>query len=56
MLSDRIIRMAVSDDEIEACGEAAMAELVHEVEHSSVIIHTLRLKNFNGKQLKPSVI
>jgi hypothetical protein len=46
MLTDRIVALAGSGDEIEAFGKAGVVGLNGEVEHASGLIHTLRFGNF----------
>ncbi len=46
MLTDRIVALAGSGDNIEAYGKAAMSGLDCEIEHASALIHTLRYGNF----------
>ena len=45
MLTDRIVALAGSGDDIEAYGKAAMVGLDGEVEHASALIHTLHFGN-----------
>ena len=52
LLSDKIIYLAGSGDNIEAYGKAAMAGSSSEIEHASAIIHTLRFGNFYREAVK----
>ena len=45
-LTDRLISMVGSGEEIEAYGKAALAGTSCEIEHASAIIHTLQFGNF----------
>ena len=52
LLSDKIIDLAGSGDNIEAYGKAAIAGASSEIEHASAIIHTLRFGNFYREAVK----
>ena len=51
-MSDKIIDLAGSGDNIEAYGKAAVAGSSSEIEHASAIIHTLRFGNFYREAVK----
>ena len=51
-MSDKIIDLAGSGDNIEAYGKAAIAGSSSEIEHASAIIHTLRFGNFYIEAVK----
>ncbi|MDG2475115.1 MAG: amino acid synthesis family protein [Paracoccaceae bacterium] len=52
LLSDKIINLAGSGNNIEAYGKAAIAGSCCEIEHASAIIHTLRFGNFYREAVK----